>query len=89
MSWCTALLWIVPAKVGGTWQLGSSALALTQTYQMLEGTLGGAAIADAKMQGDEIAFSVGAARYTGRVAGTSMKGTMTGGPGGTFTATRQ
>ena len=59
VSWCTALLWIVPAKVGGTWQLGSSALVLTQTFQMLEGTLGGAAIADAKMQGDEIAFSVG------------------------------
>ncbi len=25
VSWCTAYLWIVPAKVGGTWQLGKRA----------------------------------------------------------------
>ncbi len=37
VSWCTALLWIVPAKVEGTWQLGTNTLTLTQKFQMLEG----------------------------------------------------
>lgn len=88
VSWCTALLWIVPAKVEGTWQLGNEPLVLKQTFQMLEGTLGGRAITDAKMTGREIAFTVGGgARYTGRVDGNSMKGSIS--TGGTFSATRQ
>jgi len=29
-SWCTALFWIVPAKVGGTWRLPQGELTLTQ-----------------------------------------------------------
>lgn len=86
-SWCTALLWIVPAKVEGTWQLGDAPLMLTQQFQMLSGTLGGTAIADAKMRGNEISFSVGAAEYTGTVDGSSMKGTISG--GGSWTATRK
>ena len=90
VSWCTALLWIVPAKVAGTWQVGANALILTQNFQKLEGTLGGAAITDAKMTGDEIAFTVGGGpRYTGKVKGNTITGTITGGPGGTFTATRK
>lgn len=88
VSWCTALLWIVPAKVDGAWQLGNEQLVLKQTFQMLEGTLGGKAITDAKMTGSEIAFTVGGGpRYTGRVDGTSMKGTIS--TGGSFTATRR
>ena len=35
VSWCTALLWIVPAKVDGSWQLGTEPLVLKQTFQML------------------------------------------------------
>jgi precorrin-6B methylase 2 len=88
VSWCTALLWIVPAKVEGTWQLGAEPLVLKQTFQMLEGTLGGKPITDAKMTGDEIAFTVGGgARYTGKVSGNSMTGTISG--GGNFTATKK
>src|SRR4029079_12246972 len=33
VSYCTAYLWIVPAKVEGTWQLGDGTLTLKQTYQ--------------------------------------------------------
>jgi precorrin-6B methylase 2 len=86
VSWCTALLWIVPAKVDGTWQLGSQTLTLRQTFQNLEGTLGAAAISEAKMNGAEISFTAGGQRYTGRVDGNSMKGTS---PGGSFTATKK
>ena len=31
-SWCTALFWVVPAKVAGTWQLGQQTLTLTQQF---------------------------------------------------------
>ena len=39
-SWCTALSWVVPAKVAGAWQLGTETLTLTQQYQNVTGTLG-------------------------------------------------
>jgi precorrin-6B methylase 2 len=88
VSWCTALLWIVPAKVEGTWQLGNETLTLKQNFQMLEGTLGSRAITDAKMTGEEIAFTVGGGqRYTGKVNGNTMTGSISG--GGSFTATKK
>ncbi|MFN7977279.1 MAG: methyltransferase domain-containing protein [Vicinamibacterales bacterium] len=87
VSWCTALLWIVPAKVAGTWQLGKDALTLTQSFQMLQGTLGSAAISDAKMTGADITFTAGGVKYTGKVDGNSMKGTTSS--GAAFSATRK
>ena len=39
-SWCTAHLWIVPAKVEGTWQLPQGALTLKQSFQNVSGSLG-------------------------------------------------
>jgi SAM-dependent methyltransferase len=92
-SWCTALLWIVPAKVAGTWRTPQGELRLTQTFQELAGTLvsGGNSIAitDGKMLGDQISFTAGTAQYTGRVAGNSITGTMKSGTSsGNWTATR-
>src|SRR5687767_9643180 len=61
--WCTALLWIVPAKVEGTWQLPQGALRLKQTFQMLSGTINTgnsvAQISNGKMIGDQIVFTAG------------------------------
>ena len=37
-SWCTAHLWIVPAKVNGTWKLPQGDLTLKQTFQTISGT---------------------------------------------------
>jgi len=88
-SWCTALLWIVPAKVEGTWRVGANTLALKQEFQMVTGTLGSMPISGGRLRGEEIMFTVGEATYTGRVDGNAMKGTIKGGSGGTFTATRQ
>jgi hypothetical protein len=89
-TWCTAHLYIVPANVAGTWQLGQSTLELTQNFQMLQGTLtaGGKSspIADGRMNGEEISFSVGGDKYTGRVSGTTMTGK---GPGGAFNGTKK
>ena len=89
VSWCTALLWIVPAKVEGTWHLGQQDLTLSQQFQMLSGTLGSTPISDARMRGNQITFTAGGAQYTGEVKGTSMQGTIKGGSGGSWTATKR
>lgn len=88
-SWCTALLWIVPAKVGGSWQLGNQQLTLTQTYQMLSGTLGSAEISGGRLTGNAITFTVNGARYNGTVDGKTMKGTVVGGAGGSWSAVQK
>jgi SAM-dependent methyltransferase len=79
-SYCTALLWIVPAKVDGSWQLGDGELALTQAYQMISGSLnrGGKSvqIANGKLNGDQIIFNAGGSVYRGKVNGNSMEGTI-------------
>jgi SAM-dependent methyltransferase len=86
-SWCTAHLFYVPAKVGGTWRLANGELALEQNFQKLSGTLtaGGASmpIANGRMRGDQITFTAGGRRYSGRVTGNSMLGA-----GGAWSATR-
>src|SRR5687768_13338648 len=87
-SWCTALLWIVPAKVEGTWTLPQGKLTLKQQFQKVTGTLGPAQIADGRLHGDEISFTVGKNKYTGKVNGTMMKGSITGGSGGSWSATK-
>ena len=88
-SWCTALLWIVPAKVDGAWQMPQGELKLTQTFQKVTGTLGSQAVTDGKLHGDEISFKVAGATYTGKVEGTTMRGTASGTNGTSWTATKK
>ena len=88
-SWCTAHLWIVPARVAGTWTLDQGTLTLTQKFQDITGRLGSAPLTDARLRGDAISFTVGGAMYSGRVQGTTMSGTVAGSAGGTFTATKR
>lgn len=85
-SWCTALLWIVPAKVAGTWSLSQGELKLTQEYQVLTGSLGSEPISDGRLNGSEITFKVGSTQYTGRVTGNTMEGSVSG---QRWTATRR
>jgi precorrin-6B methylase 2 len=75
-SWCTALLWIVPAKVQGTWKTAQGNLTLTQEFQKVTGNLSGAAISNGKLTGDQISFVAGGTTYTGRVnaAGSAIAG---------------
>ncbi len=88
-SWCTAYLWIVPAKVDGTWTMQQGALSLKQQFQMVTGTLGSTAISEGKMTGDEISFKVGGVVYKGKIAGNTMSGAASGASNGNWTATRQ
>jgi len=92
-SYCTALLWIVPAKVGGVWKLPQGELTLKQTFQLISGTLksGGntMAITNGRLRGDQISFSTGGAQYTGRVSGNAIDGTVkSGGSNSKWSATR-
>jgi hypothetical protein len=87
-NYCNALLWIVPAKVNGTWKLPQGELKLTQTYQTFSGTLGNAPISNGKLVGEQISFEVGGTRYEGRVSGNTIQGTMRGAATTSFTATR-
>jgi len=77
-SYCTALLWIVPAKVEGTWKLPEGELTLKQSFQTFSGTFKSSsntvAIKNGQLSGDLISFSIGDASYTGRVNGDTMEG---------------
>lgn len=87
VSWCEALLWIVPAKVDGAWQLGSETLQIAQTYQRFTGTLGGRAFEGGRLDGRTMTFTVGGTAYTGTVDGDTIAGTMAA--GGTWKATKR
>ena len=78
-SWCTAYLWIVPAKVDGTWTTPNGNLTLKQTFQMVNGTLGSTAISNGRLRGTELTFTAGNVKYVGQVNGTSMTGTTSAG----------
>ena len=77
-GFCTALLWIVPAQVAGTWRLPDGELVLEQQFQMVSGTLqtGSEAVAieEGRLRGDELSFRAGGASYTGRVRGERLAG---------------
>jgi SAM-dependent methyltransferase len=85
-SWCTAMLWYVPAKVGGTWQLGNERLVLNQTFQMVKGTLGTTAV-EGRLRGSAITFTAGARKFNGSVVGKMMAGTIAGATPESWTAT--
>jgi SAM-dependent methyltransferase len=90
LSWCTALFWVVPAKVQGTWKLPTGELTLTQKYQTFTGTLrngnNATQISDGKLRGDQLTFTAGGTKYAGRVNGNTIEGTT--GPSGNWRATK-
>jgi hypothetical protein len=78
-GYCNALKWVVPAKVGGPWQLGGERLLLTQTFQKLAGSLGDASpLADGRLEGAQVRFTARGRQYVGQVAGNTMRGMVDG-----------
>lgn len=73
-SWCTAHLWIVPAKVEGTWKTPQGTLTIDQEFQNITGTLGSTPITG-KLEGTRIEFTAGAQKFTGVVNGNTISGT--------------
>ena len=90
--WCSALLYIVPASVQGAWRFPDGELTLTQDFQIVSGTLntGGKTlpIENGRLRGDQIRFKIGGVEYAGQVSADAMKGDVTGGGTGTWSATR-
>jgi len=81
-SWCTALMWIIPSKVEGNWNLEYGELTINQEFQMIYGTLktdnNTSKITEGRLNGDKIIFNVNGCNYTGRVTGkTIMSGKST------------
>ena len=76
-SWCTALLWIVPAKVAGTHKIPQGELTLKQQYQMLSGTLrtteGRTVPVEGRVRGEEVSFKAGGRDYRGRMNGKTLQ----------------
>jgi hypothetical protein len=75
-SWCTALLWIVPAKVQGTHKVKQGELTLKQEFQKLSGTLksGGKAIpVEGKVVGDQVLLKAGGRELRGRANGKGVE----------------
>lgn len=79
-AWCAHFLWVVPARTGGLWRAPEGRLSLEQRYQALRGTLGegpaALAVTEAKLSGDTLRFKAGGTRYTARVSGKMMEGTV-------------
>ena len=80
-TWCTALFWIVPAKVEGRWHTPDGDLTFVQTFQQVSGTLQkngtSAAITDGRLRGADLHMTIDGAQYAGRVNGTTIEGTVT------------
>jgi SAM-dependent methyltransferase len=84
----TAYLWIVPAKVAGTWTLtdieNGLEFTLRQSFQKIGGSLKKNGLEmllkNAKLEGDRISFAVDESstmrEYSGRVVGNTMTGTV-------------
>jgi len=83
LSWCVAYLYVVPARVAGSWRLRDGEwLLLEQSYQTFSGVfeLDGVQvpIAGGRLLGNEISFTVNGVAYTGRVNGDAMEGVAKG-----------
>ncbi len=89
-GWCTALLWIVPAKVEGSWKLADGELVLKQSYQTITGTLRTGnrtvPITSGRLRGEEIYLRTDDNEYRGRVSGDAIS--LTSKTGGEWKATR-
>ena len=77
-SWCTSMLYIVPARVAGVWQLPFGELTLTQQFQMVSGTLSSngrtTPLVNGRIRGERITFSVAGLEYIGDVKGERIEG---------------
>jgi SAM-dependent methyltransferase len=84
VSWCTALLYYVPAPVAGTWSSTLGTLELTQMYQVVTGTLthlGQAIKVTGKLRGTELTLEGEGTTMRAAVAGDRLDG-------GSWSATR-
>jgi hypothetical protein len=96
----TAYMWIVPAKVGGTWKIDvtgggarSYEATLNQQYQNVSGNAKAdgktVPVSNGKLRGETITFNLDGRDFNGRVSGNKIEGSVKGAGGESkFVATR-
>ena len=75
-EWCTALLWIVPAKVDATHKTAQGVISLEQKFQFLTGTLtrdGKSIPIKGKVTGREVTLNTGSRTLQGTVVGGRLE----------------
>jgi len=91
-NWCSALLYIVPARVAGSWRLPQGTLRIEQDFQRLSGELVSGRtrtpLVNPTLSGDRIGFTIGLTQFTGQVRGDVMSGEATGAHHGQWKAIR-
>jgi len=88
-NWDLAHLWIVPAKVDGTWKLANGHVFFVQEFQNITGTINFGnkdMILTGKLEGNKITFVADGREYTGTVSGDTISGIRS--KGGTWKAIR-
>lgn len=87
-------LWIVPAKVDGSWQIsgpeGTFNVSLMQQFQKVEGIAEGAepGIVKGRLAGEQIDFTIDERRYVGTVSGDRIEAVPTEGAMAEWSARR-
>ncbi|HWA38199.1 MAG TPA: class I SAM-dependent methyltransferase [Burkholderiales bacterium] len=74
--YCKALLWIVPARVGGVHKTPQGELKLRQEFQMLSGTLvadGKETPVEGRVRGTQVTLKAGGKELRGRVNGKKLE----------------
>jgi precorrin-6B methylase 2 len=84
-NWCTSKLFIIPAKVQGSWQLPDGVLTVTQKYQTFEGTYsptsGSPIPVKGRLRGRTVTLTMdGGMEYEGTVNGDAIEGAEKGNP---------
>ena len=74
-GWCTAYLWIVPARFDGTYRTPHGEFVLEQAFQMLSGTLksdAGSVEVSGRVRGEEAFFTAGGRAFHVRRSGDRL-----------------
>ena len=75
-AYCTALFWIVPARVAGTHKLPEGEITITQEFQLIAGTMttGGKTVPfSGKVRGLDVSFKAGGTDYRGKWNGKTLE----------------
>lgn len=83
-TWKTALIWIVPAQIEGTWKMGEADLVIRQEFQEFFGTCSTpnktTNIAEGSLYGDSVSFEINGDKYTGHLTSEgTLEGVVTSG----------
>jgi hypothetical protein len=83
-SWYTALMWIVPAKIEGSYKLGEGIIKINQEFQFFSGQLrigkDSTIIRDGRINGEQISFTLKDDKYSGKITPNGdLSGTIVSG----------